>query len=256
MPSLAELQQAFTEAVLEAPEGAATFVAGDARSAGERLAIYRNTVFANYRKALAATYPVVQRLAGVRPFHAAVDAFVRAHPSTCGDLNVYGAAFAEFLAGDACAASMPYLPDVARLEWAIDEAHRADDATAEDVLGVLAATAPERLPALRLRLEPSCRLLDSAHPVFAVWRAHQTDDLARTHSAYSGRDLLLVRRDAKGVSVERLETGEYAWLAALTAGAPLGAAIDAAQNADPAFDFGAALRAHIAAGTIVGATGV
>ena len=46
-----------------------------------------------------ATYPVVLRLVGAPFFNAAVDAFVHAHPSTSGDLNVYGDAFGDFLAG-------------------------------------------------------------------------------------------------------------------------------------------------------------
>ncbi len=62
--------------------------------------------------------------------------------------------------------------------------------------------------------------------------------------------MLLIRRDAHGISVERLPLGDHAWLVALAAGASLGAAIEAAQDADATFDLGAALRAHVLAGTI------
>jgi hypothetical protein len=254
MPSLAELQQAFADAVLGAPESVTDFVAGGDACARERLAVYRNTILANYRKALAATYPVVASAFGAAPFHAAVDAFVRAHPSRSGDLNVYGDAFGAFLAADGRADAMPWLPDIARLEWAIDEAHRAADIAPEDVPAALAAVPPERLPALRLTLEPSCRLIASAHPILRIWKARQADTVAPIAPG-EGPDTLLVRRDAHGVSVERLDAGEFAWLAALAAGATLGAAIDAAQRADPAFDLGAALRTHIAAGTLIAVDG-
>ena len=63
---------------------------------------------------------------------------------------------------------------------------------------------------------------------------------------------LLVRRDAHGVSLARIGAGEHAWLAALMAGATLGAAIDAAQSADATFDLGSALRERIADATIAG----
>jgi hypothetical protein len=92
------------------------------RTRCDRIAIYRRTVFANYRNALAATYPVVKRLVGAPFFNTAVDSYVHAHPSASGDLNVYGDAFGDFLAAYPHAANLPYLPDVARLEWAIDEA--------------------------------------------------------------------------------------------------------------------------------------
>ena len=45
--------------------------------AAERIAVYRRALFANYRNALGATYPVVRELVGAPFFDAAVDAFVR-----------------------------------------------------------------------------------------------------------------------------------------------------------------------------------
>src|SRR5205823_8106628 len=141
----------------------------------DRIAIYRRTIFANYRQALSASYPVVKRLTGAAFFHAAVGEFVRAHPSRSGDLNVYGASFGDFLATYPAASELPYLPDVARLEWAIDEAHRARDASSdpESVLAAFGVPPPERLPLLRLRLDPSCRLVSSPFPILRIWQTNQ-----------------------------------------------------------------------------------
>jgi hypothetical protein len=253
MQSLRETQRRFVGAVLSS-DAALEFVNGSPAFARDRIAIYRKTIFANYRKALSASYPVVKRLTGATFFHASVDAFVLAHPSRSGDLNIYGGSFGEFLASYPPAADLPYLADVARLEWAIDEANRASDAPCvpESVLAQLAGAPPDRLPTLRLRLEPSCRLVSSPYPILRIWQTNQID--------YSGDDrvrleergiALLIRRDADGVSLERLPAGDHAWLAALAAQATLGAAIEAAQNADATFDLGSALREHIAAGTII-----
>jgi uncharacterized protein len=253
MPSLLETQKRFAHAVLGlAPDGATAFIAGSPARAAERIAIYRRTLFANYRKALAATFPTVQRLLGAAPFHAAADAFVRAYPSTSGDLNSYGDRFAKFL--DSATDAPPYLPDVARLEWAIDEAHRAPEAprVADAVLAAFSLVAPERLPALRLRLDPSCRLLTSRFQVLQIWKAHQPNGGEAPISLDRDGDTLLVRRDASGVSLERNAAGEHAWLVAISSGAALSEAIEAGQNADAMFDLGVTLRDHIAAGTIVG----
>jgi len=289
MPSLRELQQAFAEAVLApagtppafaitGPAGASDGVepgriAADAEpaDAADRVGIYRNAVFANYRNALRASLPVVLRLVGEPFFHAAVDAFVRAHPSVSGDLNVYGDLFGDFLAGYPHAADLPYLADVARLEWAVDEAQRAADVlpAPDQVLAALAATAPERLPALRVRLDPSCRLVASEFPVLHIWQVNQPrradddgtrpaedDDPAGREeddnrvSLDEGGDLLVVRRGSEGVTLERVGAGEHAFLAALAAQTPLGVALDLALQADAAFDLGATLRTSIANGTI------
>ena len=67
MRSLAELQRDFADALF-APEGREPAFAIDPVAAAERMDVYRRAVFANYRKALAATYPVVQRLVGAPLF--------------------------------------------------------------------------------------------------------------------------------------------------------------------------------------------
>jgi hypothetical protein len=255
MPSLRELQCGFAGAMLAAEDTAPAFAIAGPAPAGERIAIYRNAMYANYRKALGATYAVVERLVGPAFFHAAVDAFVRVHPSTSGDLNVYGDAFGDFLAAYPHAAGLPYLPDVARLEWAIDEAQRAADFAREPeaVLAALAAVPPDELAATRLDLDPSCRLVASAFPILRLWQTNQPDHQGDDRvDLDAGADALLVRREADGVSLSQLAPGEHALLASLAAGAPLGAALDAAMSADPAFALEAALRAHIAGGTIAG----
>jgi hypothetical protein len=254
MPSLRELQRSFAGAVFAGDGAPADFAVDGAIRGADRIAIYRNAMFANYRKALGATYAVVLRLVGAPFFNTAVDAYVRAHASTCGDLNVYGDAFGEFLAGYPYAANLPYLPDVARLEWAIDEAQRAGDVVhePEGVLAALAAVPPERLTDVELRLGPSCRLVASEYPILRLWQvnqpAHEGDD---TVDLGAGGDALLVRRDAAGVTLRQLPPGEFAFLETLAGRAPLGAALATARAADSAFDLGEALRAHIAGGTIV-----
>jgi hypothetical protein len=238
LPSLRERQLNFASALL----------AGDAEG-GERIAIYRNSVRANYRKALGATYRVVSQLVGVPFFNAAVDAYVHATASTGGDLNVYGASFGEFLAGYAHARDLPYLPDVARLEWAIDEAARAGDArgTPEAILGALAAIPAERFTALGFALDPSCRLLSSSYPVLRIWQVHQpgfAGDMAVAFDAPA--DHLLVRRECDVVVVERVTAGDFAMLRSLAGGGDLAAALTAAAAADPEFDLGTTLRSCIA----------
>ena len=242
MPSLRELQTHFAAALLGA---------GDEPMG--RIGIYRNTVFANYRNALGATYRVVRQLVGAPFFDAAVDAYVLAYPSAGGDLNVYGASFGDFLATYPHAHDLPYLPDVARLEWAIDEAARAAErqGTPEALLATLGAIPADAIAAQRFALDPTCRLVDSAFPVLRIWQVHQSGydgDMAVAFDAAT--DHLLVRRERDDVDVERLAPGAFALLRALGGGRDLASALDAAMLAEPAFDLEAALRTCIANGTL------
>ena len=253
MPSLRELQHSFSESVFGANDAKPMFAITPPADGAKRIAIYRRAVFTNYRNALTATYPIVKRLVGAPFFNTAVDSFVRAHPSTSGDLNIYGDAFGNFLAAYPHAANLPYLPDMARLEWAIDETNRAPDTlhAPDTVLAALSVSAPDRLPSLRLRLDPSCRLIASDFPILRIWQVNQPGHDDDSDVAFDeGGDTLLVRRNGSGVSIVRLAAGEYAWLAELAAGSALGAALEAGENADAAFDFTAALHTHIFAGTI------
>lgn len=255
MPSLRELQQDFA-ATLFAGDGAAPpFATIPEDRATERFAVYRRALFANYRNALAASYPVVKRLVGAPFFDAAVDAFVALHPPTSGDLNVYGDAFGAFLGAYPPAANLPYLADVAGLEWAQDEANRArdDELTPQDVLADLTIMPSAEMPAALLELSSSCRLVESRYPILRIWQVNQEGAARDAHVAFDSiPDRLLVRREADGVTIERVAAGEYAWLASLASGATLAAAIESAQAADALFDLAIVLRQRIADGTIAG----
>ena len=229
------------------------------------MAVYGRSIRANYRNALAATYPTSRRIAGTSFFHGAVDAYAVAHPSRSGDLNEYGDAFGTFLARYPPAAELPYLPDVARLEWAIDEATRAADSrfNPDAVLDALARQTANALPGLRLAIEPSCRFVSSAFPLLRIWQVNQPDYTGDLRVDFtSGPDSLRVRREPEvdgpegsssgGVAIERLDAGDFRWLSTLEEGVTLAEAIERARNADAAFDLQAALHRFIGDGSLAG----
>ena len=244
MCSLHERQRLFADALLHPPQ-----------TGFDAIAPYRQSIRRNYRNALGATFRVVKRLVGAPFFNAAVDAYVAIHPSVAADLNVYGDAFDAFLAHYPPACALHYLPDVARLEWAIDCVHNAAEAhdSTQDVLSALASVPAESLAGLRVRLAAACRLIASPFPLLRIYVTNQDGYEGDTRvSLDEGGARLLVRRAAHGVVVEALGAGEHAWLTALAAGTPLGDAIGRASAIDPQFDLAAALRAHIASSTIAG----
>jgi hypothetical protein len=236
--SLLDLQRRFAASILDA--------GGDAHAS-----VYRNSVIANYRNALGATFGVVRELTGTPFFNATVDAFVAAHPSTGGDLNVYGGELPDFLAAYPYARELPYLPDVARLEWALDEANRAEDASAdpEGVLAALAQVPADAIARQRFALDASCRFVRSAFPVMRIWQVHQGDG-DRSVDLGAGPDHLLVRREGDVPSIARLAPADLAFLAALDSGDDLGTALEAALEIDGDFDLASGLRTYIADGTI------
>jgi hypothetical protein len=228
----------------------ADLVEGDAAA---RLAIYRNNVFSNYRKALREAYPVVLRLVGEDFFRQACDAYARECPSQSGDLNDFGDRFPEFLAHYAPAAGLAYLADVAGLEWAVERALYAADAP-RLAAAELAAFPPDRLTDLRLDLQPAAQLLASEYPIARIWEVNQPGFSGdQSVSLDQGGDRVLVRRRDLGVEVVRLDADEYVWLSALQCGATLGEAYVEAAQAISQFDLEACLRRHVLGGTFAAA---
>ena len=177
MPSLLELQQAFAASLATAdnapvPPSLLPCLVADHVAADERLAVYRNNARHNAREALRAVYPVVEQLVGARFFDHAADRYAAAHPSTSGDIHAFGGQFAAFLAAFEPAAGLAYLPDVARLEWAMHEVFHAA-AAPPFPLERLAGVAESGHAALRFVFNPACRLVASAWPVHRLWALHQ-----------------------------------------------------------------------------------
>jgi hypothetical protein len=137
-----------------------------------RMAVYHRTALAARSGALAAAYPVVERLVGGAFFGEAARVHACATPSASGDLHDYGAGFADFLAGYGPAAALTYLPDVARLEWAVHESRHAAGDDRPD-FAALGRVAPHELVHVRMRLHPSVRLVASGHPILSIWEANQ-----------------------------------------------------------------------------------
>jgi hypothetical protein len=165
--------------------------------ADDRLAIYHRSALANRRGALAAAYPVVARLVGGAFFDEAAACYAEAFPSRSGDLNAFGDRLAAFLEAYPYARELPYLPDVARLEWAVHESRHSPRGEALDYLA-LGAVQPEALGEIRIRPRPSVRLVASRHPILSIWAANQ-----------AGRDGTPERtRGAEQVAVRLLETLE------------------------------------------------
>ncbi len=221
-------------------------IVGDAA----RLAVYRNNVAVGLRDSLAATYPVVASLVGEAFFAEMARAFVAAEPPTSPVLIEYGGGFADFIDRFQPADDLPYLSDVARLEWAWQEAYHAADADPVD-MQILAEVDPAELDGIRFTMHPSVRLLHSRWPVASMWEAHQQDVPDLSAVVLSPEDALIVRPQLT-VATHLLDRGAGAMVEMLMQGAPLGRAIDRLNQHDQETDFSACLAAIFAVGAVVG----
>src|SRR2546430_14573865 len=132
MPTLLEMQAAMRQSLVHRDSAAASAMLA-AQVRAERLDIYRNTFLLTLTRALRLCFPVVQKLVGEEFFEGAAQIFVAEHPPRSAWLDQYGSAFPDFLHAFSAAESVPYLSDVARLEWAVSGALHAPDTEPLDI---------------------------------------------------------------------------------------------------------------------------
>lgn len=251
MQSLRELQQGFAEEVFGEGRTGLTFYVDEAGMAPDRrLNIYRNMTYSTLLDALAAVFPVVRRLTGADFFNQSCRHFVRSVPSISGDIRDYGGEFPGYLASCEAAASLCYLPDLARLEWCRHLAFNAPDAPPLE-LDNLKKLDPARYSELKIRFQPFTQLMSSPYPLLHIWEVNQPEYQGdQTVDLAEGGVDLLVFRHQRNVGFKLLTAGEYGFLKLLDAETNLGAACESALLNDEAFDLDATLQWHFRNGTL------
>lgn len=239
MLALPDLQKAFA-GYLSGDDGAelARIVRGDSISAAARLRIHRHHVQQSLAVALAATFPTVQVLVGADFFGTMASAFIAGDLPIQPVLAEYGRAFPDFVAGYAQAQGLPYLADMARLDWALNVAFHSSDGprlAAADLAGI----ASERVLGLTLDLAPGSALIQSAFPIDRIWRASLPGADGSQVDLAEGAVSLLVGRSGDDAAFLTLDAAEAAFVGAILGRTTLEAAGQAAFTVAPAFDLSA-----------------
>ncbi|MEM8915316.1 MAG: DNA-binding domain-containing protein [Pseudomonadota bacterium] len=254
MPTLDQAQAAFSEALLDASLAAPgdvkrPFAAGTDGSQTKRFDVYRNNVTVTAIEALGDTFPAVRTLVGEAFFSGAARIYFQQTPMRSPLLFQYGSTFGDFLDGFAPARSVPYLGDVARLEFNRLQAYHAADAAAVPITA-LASVPEEAVEGLRFTPHPSASLIRSRFPIVSLWGA-STGLISSDGVDMSRPEDALTIRPGLEVDTRALPSGGGAFLAALLAGETLAAAAAAGGAADPDFDLSAHLTGLFSAGTFV-----
>jgi len=255
MPELLDIQAGFAAALRDRDRTPATqaWLSGDGALIDRRMAIYRANMVASAEKALVAAYPVISQVVGDEFFHGLAREYQRRTPSTSGDLSTFGESFGQFLAKFEHTQSLPYLPDLARLEWAAHRAYGAADATDFDA-AALAVVDDEQQAAIRFQWSPGLAVVGSRYPIVRIWTIHQPGHAGEFSVDWDRAEIALVARDGLAVSIADCGAGDAAFLEASLDGAPLGDAAATALQLHPDFDLGALLGRAFAARLVCGFT--
>jgi hypothetical protein len=256
--ALAELQQVFAAALL-ARDGQAAMPALEPGpvSPATALAVHRTNTRVGFARALASAFPAVAALMGRPEFEAMAWSYQRSHPPACGDLFFAGERLPAFLAQHLAGTVDEALAAVAALEWQVQRVMVAADPAGAIDLEALAGVSAARHGDLCFAASPMAVLHRAPAGTVALWEQYREvppgDAPAGPMPAVAADvEHLLLSRDGGRLALRVLSAGEATLLAALFAGEPFGAAVDAALAVDPGLAAGAVLASAVQRGLIIG----
>jgi hypothetical protein len=179
--------------------------AGQGDWPGPRAAVHHNNCREARITALAQIYRAVHRVVGPACFRTWALHYVETRPSAEVDLNHHGRDFPAWLRRSRASGllgGLDYLPDLARLERAVNEAYYAADVPQT-------ASTSEPAPDAILRVAPSLRTVASRYPVDEIWRVNVDGDDARQVVTEPGWRHIVIWRSINQVTVESVPTAVF-----------------------------------------------
>lgn len=185
-------------------------------STEERLAIYRHHVSQAHIDALAGLFPVCRAIIGERGFAHLARSYCWRTASPEADLNHYGETFPAFLAATtrtlASFRDLPYIEDLARLEWHYHAAwYRPDDAAFDFQSFDAASRQAERIVFCP---SASLALVASRFPIREIWHRHRDGGDTASVNAPDGSEHLCIHRAGFQVAIHRIDAAVYRLLSA------------------------------------------
>jgi len=232
MVGLLGLQEDFAGVLNDPAASPPPFLKCDSGSLSYRFGVYRNNVFSGLANVLGSRFPAVRRLVGDEFFNGLARQFVAHHPPRSPALIAYGGDFAGYIGALPECSDVPYLADVADIEWQLHRcAHAADSVLlgAGDIAGLSL-----HADALTFCFATSSAVLLSQYPAYTIWRAN-AGSLAEPIAIGEAAEATLITRPHLRCEAARLPEGGYEFVMTLWAGRTLAEAAAFASASSPAF---------------------
>lgn len=198
-------------------------------SGAERLSVYSGGYIARIGEALKEAYEAVRHVLGEDAFHQLCLRYASGFPSENYNLSMAGRYLPQFLSQDALSKKLPFLPDLAMLEWKIIEAFHSFDKQPllRDALGRLSLEDWERAV---FEFQPSAQLMPSSWPVLDIWQARKAPVESIKIQLEGCPQKVLVFRSGLETRCVLLGEDQYRFLKVLSAGKTLGEACEDIQE--------------------------
>ncbi len=249
---LRDLQSQFSRALLDRqPALMRDVIVARGFDTTQRLNVYRNNINATLCEALEDIYPSSYALVGEEFFKFAARAYVRTHAPHTGDLRDYGEHLPALLQSMPETQSVPYLPDIARIDWACHIVFHAERAASVKISALNDYSADDYAQLL-LNIHPAIRPVGSDFPIFDIWdfaSSADPENAAPPSTAAGGQSVLAVRRNG-AVMVVKIETELCQMIALALSGKTLGSIIPSISEFNPEYNLQVGLNRLFSLGAV------
>lgn len=193
--------------------------------------IYRNNHRHAYTTVLRETFPVVEQLVGEAFFKAMALEYLRSNPPASRVIRTYGKNFPQFIAGFEPAGTLPFLANVARIEFSRLQIFHQQASPGMDPL-LISQRLGENLDHIHFILSPALALIRTEDGAISIWRHHHqainTGEQKRLRLKPAKEHLAFSRPDIRILDTP-LDQDQFEILSALQDGQSLSSALECAS---------------------------
>lgn len=174
MSRLRDIQASFMHDIYQQDQTSAPYLNLAKNGSIERINIYANNLRLGLCQSLSNIYPVVEQLVGNAFFEQVSKQYVQNYRLHQANRNLYGHQLSAFLKSIPALKDMPYIAEVAEIEWAYFQASIAENAPALDFQQLQHAINQTDYV---LKPHPSTRCVYTTYNSVDIWRQHQRESI-------------------------------------------------------------------------------
>lgn len=178
------------------------FIVKERMDVEDRLAVYSDAYFSRIVEALEIDFEATCKVLGKETFFELVKDYLKEFPSTSTNIDEIGSKLPDFIRKLDPGITIPYLSELAQVEWALIEAFYADDLPLFDP-NSLRKVPHASWDKVKLIMDTSVKLIETKWPVHIIWEARKSSIVPEIRQSPG---LYLIYRN--GYSVELREKSE------------------------------------------------
>lgn len=138
----------------------------------ERLEVYAKGYIARVHESLTESFEAVGHVLGHGMFVKLAEDYAAEYPSQNYNLSLLGSNLSSFLKTYDAVKELPFLPDLAEMEWKIAEAFHTFDRPVEG-LEILSTLSGGDLEKIKIEFQPHVQIVKSEWPIWDIWHVRK-----------------------------------------------------------------------------------